>query len=80
MQRIKTLQNGGIASDAVPLYKTSDFIECPNDVWLNVGGGYFVGTQSMGFGATNIGYDRLSGLGDSNVLIGGMVGFGVSKG
>lgn len=80
MQRIKTLQNGGTASDVAPSYKTSDFIEHQNDVWLNVGGGYFGGTQSMGFGATNIGYDRLLGLDDGNVMIGGMVGFGVSKG
>lgn len=80
MQRIMKLQDGGIASDAVPSYKVTNAIERPNDVWLNVGGGYFGGNSKMGFGATNIGYDRLMGFDGGDVLVGAMAGFGVSKG
>ena len=87
MQRIMKLQNGGIASDAAPSYKIAESSpfsarenERPNDIWLNVGGGYFGGAQRVGFAATNIGYDRLINFEGGDVLVGGMLGFGVSKG
>lgn len=74
MQRIF----GDVRSDVTPSYSSTE--SRLNDVWLNVGGGYFGGTQSMGFATTNLGYDRLLKLDSSEVLVGGMLGFGVTSG
>lgn len=79
MQRLLELQNGGVRSDVSPSF-SSQVEERLNDVWLNVGGGYFGGDQSMGFATTNLGYDRLLKLDNGDVIVGGMLGFGVSKG
>lgn len=74
MQRIF----GDVRSDVTPSYSSTE--SRLNDVWLNVGGGYFGGTQSMGFATTNLGYDRLLKLDSSEVLVGGMLGFGITSG
>lgn len=77
MYRIQTLLQGAVLSDAMPSYVSKRESSLSNSVWLNVGGGYFSGDSKVGFGATNIGYDRL--LDNSEVLLGAMLGFGGSK-
>ena len=76
--RIQSVIQGAVRSDAAPSYGAiSD--DLPNSVWLNVGGGYFGGEAQMGFGATNIGYDRTFNVANSDIMIGAMIGFGGSK-
>ncbi len=79
MYRIQSLMQGAVRSDAMPSYGSKRELDLPNSVWLNVGGGYFGGDSKMGFGATNIGYDRLIYAGSSDILLGAMLGFGGSK-
>ena len=79
MYRIQTLMQGAVRSDAMPSYGSKRESDLPNSVWLNVGGGYFGGDSKMGFGATNIGYDRLFDADNGSVLVGAMLGFGGSK-
>lgn len=79
MYRIQTLMQGAVRSDAMPSYARERELDLPNSVWLNVGGGYFGGDSKMGFGATNIGYDRLIYAGSSDILLGAMFGFGGSN-
>lgn len=78
MYRIQSLIKGAVRSDAIPSYGASSE-DLPNSVWLNVGGGYFGGDSKMGFGATNIGYDRTFNVANSDIMIGAMIGFGGSK-
>ena len=79
MYRIQTLMQSAVRSDAMPSYGSKRESDLPNSVWLNVGGGYFGGDSKMGFGATNIGYDRLFDADNGSVLVGAMLGFGGSK-
>ncbi len=79
MYRIQSLMQGAVRSDAMPSYARERELDLPNSVWLNVGGGYFGGDSKMGFGATNIGYDRLFDADNGSVLVGAMLGFGGSK-
>lgn len=79
MYRIQSLMQGAVRSDAMPSYARERESDLPNSVWLNVGGGYFGGDSKMGFGATNIGYDRLFDADNGSVLVGAMLGFGGSK-
>lgn len=79
MYRIQSLMQGAVRSDAMPSYGSKCESDLPNSVWLNVGGGYFGGDSKMGFGATNIGYDRLIYAGSSDILLGAMFGFGGSN-
>ena len=79
MYRIQTLMQSAVRSDAIPSYGSKRESDLPNSVWLNVGGGYFGGDSKMGFGATNIGYDRLFDADNGSVLVGAMLGFGGSK-
>ena len=79
MYRIQTLMQSAVRSDAMPSYGSKRESDLPNSVWLNVGGGYFGGKSKMGFGATNIGYDRLFDADNGSVLVGAMLGFGGSK-
>lgn len=78
MYRIQSLIQGTVRSDVMPSYGASSD-DLPNSVWLNVGGGYFGGNSKMGFGATNIGYDRTFNVANSDIMIGAMIGFGGSK-
>lgn len=82
MYRIQSLIKGATRSDAMPSYaKRRENLQ--NSVWLNVGGGYFGGgakdSAKMGFGATNIGYDRIFNAPNGDILLGAMVGVGGSK-
>ena len=79
MYRIQSLMQSAVRSDAMPSYGSKRKSDLPNSVWLNVGGGYFGGDSKMGFGATNIGYDRLFDADNGSVLVGAMLGFGGSK-
>lgn len=79
MYRIQSLMQGAVRSDAMPSYARERESDLSNSVWLNVGGGYFGGDSKMGFGATNIGYDRLIYAGSSDILLGAMFGFGGSN-
>ncbi|GAD18971.1 Exported serine protease SigA [Helicobacter fennelliae MRY12-0050] len=79
MYRIQSLMQGAVRSDAMPSYARERELDLSNSVWLNVGGGYFGGDSKMGFGATNIGYDRLIYAGSSDILLGAMFGFGGSN-
>ena len=79
MYRIQTLMQSAVRSDAMPSYARERELDLSNSVWLNVGGGYFGGDSKMGFGATNIGYDRLFDADNGSVLVGAMLGFGGSK-
>ena len=79
MYRIQSLMQGAVRSDAMPSYARERESDLSNSVWLNVGGGYFGGDSKMGFGATNIGYDRLFDADNGSVLVGAMLGFGGSK-
>ena len=79
MYRIQSLMQGTVRSDAMPSYARERELDLSNSVWLNVGGGYFGGDSKMGFGATNIGYDRLIYAGSSDILLGAMFGFGGSN-
>ena len=79
MYRIQSLMQGAVRSDAMPSYARERKSDLSNSVWLNVGGGYFGGDSKMGFGATNIGYDRLIYAGSSDILLGAMFGFGGSN-
>ena len=79
MYKIQTLMQGAVRSDAMPSYAQKREADLQNSVWLNVGGGYFGGDSKMGFGATNIGYDRLFDAQNGSVLVGAMLGFGGSK-
>ncbi len=76
--RIQSMIQGADRSDAMPSYGASSE-DLQNSVWLNVGGGYFGGEAQMGFGATNIGYDRTFNVANSDIMIGAMLGFGGSK-
>lgn len=78
MYRIQSLIQGAVRSDAMPSYDTINE-NLSNSVWLNVGGGYFGGDSKMGFGATNIGYDRTFSGTNGDAMIGAMIGFGGSK-
>lgn len=79
MYRIQSLMQGAVRRDAMPSYARERELDLSNSVWLNVGGGYFGGDSKMGFGATNIGYDRLIYAGSSDILLGAMFGFGGSN-
>lgn len=76
--RIQSVIQGAVRSDAAPSYGAISE-DLPNSVWLNMGGGYFGGEAQMGFGATNIGYDRTFNVANSDIMIGAMIGFGGSK-
>lgn len=76
--RIQSVIQGAVRSDAAPSYGAMSE-DLPNSVWLNMGGGYFGGEAQMGFGATNIGYDRTFNVANSDIMIGAMIGFGGSK-
>ena len=68
----------GVASDISYDFSQNDDLH--NNVWLNVGGGYFNGGNSTSvFASTNVGYDRLSKFGSADVLFGVMAGFGSNQ-
>ncbi|MGX2985411.1 S6 family peptidase [Helicobacter sp. 23-1048] len=67
-----------VASDIS--YDFSQDDDLHNNVWLNVGGGYFSGGDSNSvFASTNVGYDRLSKFGSTDMLFGVMAGFGSNQ-
>lgn len=52
--------------------------ELMNNVWMNVGGGYFNGDGNLKYYSTNIGYDRRFGSRRSGAVVGGLLSFGGS--
>ena len=52
--------------------------ELMNNVWMNVGGGYFNGNGNLKYYSTNIGYDRRFGSRRSGAVVGGLLSFGGS--
>ncbi|MGX2983763.1 S6 family peptidase [Helicobacter sp. 23-1045] len=84
LYRLQKLQNSAVASDAMPSFRQNAESKnaesnLPNSAWASVGGGYFGGGTKMGFGATNVGYDRIINAENADVMVGAMLGVGGYK-
>ncbi|MGX3012186.1 S6 family peptidase [Helicobacter sp. 23-1044] len=84
LYRLQKLQNSAVTSDAMPSFKQNAESKnaesnLPNSAWASVGGGYFGGGTQMGFGATNVGYDRIFNAENADVMVGAMLGVGGYK-